>query len=256
MRLRTKVDWFSAVLLSTLGATQACGGNALLNGSEHRGSAGDGASNAGTGNAGGGQDGAATAGAPNAGAPTASAGANSGDGPNNFPCRSPSGGFWDSFVKCMGFKHRKEVQACASRVPRAGPVPVSESSVPCRFDAECVDKPYGWCWGGVGPSCQYGCVTDSDCASDEICECGEFIGTCRPADCVSDADCKPGFLCRSYDAGAGCGPIRYACQTPTDVCGSEADCNTGDSTPGQCIFDSNAQRFQCLPGVCSPGAKP
>ena len=257
MHVRTRLDPFSAALLSALGATQlvACGGSAVVSGGNRSGAGGDGSGSAGA-------SGAVIAGASTGGAGSEQGGADNGQSgaaaagalggagaPANRSCTNPQD-LANGFVKCDGFVHRQEIGTCASHVPRPGSREGMFTLKDCRSDVDCDAHPYGWCTAGQDGQtyCEYGCVSDGDCAEHQLCDCAEPVGRCVAANCTSDADCASGFLCRAYDASSGCGPIVYTCQSPADSCGNDADCMQGPSSQarfGKCNFDSTAQSFQC-----------
>jgi len=173
---------------------------------------------------------------------------------NRYPCANPQSANNDGFVQCDGFQHREQAQACASHIPRPEAVP--HTGAGCNYDADCTEKPNGWCSNysqGNDAYCVYGCTKDSECPDDTLCECAEPVGRCVPTSCKTDAACASGFLCRSFDATAGCNIIHYGCQTPADTCGSDADCNTTGSTYNYCRFDESAHRFHCVPDSCAIG---
>jgi hypothetical protein len=255
MKLRSRLDVFRAALLSALGATQlvACGGTAVVAGGDPMGTGTSGSGSAGAGTAGSAQGGASpigTAGSAQGGlGPTTG---NAGASANPFPCMNPQD-LGNGLVQCDGFKHRAEPRLCASRIPRPEEVPDHSlgMTAKCKFDADCKDKPHGWCSNvsqSGGSFCEYGCVRDSDCADNSVCDCGDPVGRCVRADCKSDADCKDGFLCKAYDSTGGCGLTTYSCQSPADACGSDADC--GD---GHCRRGADGTSFQCVPGICAIG---
>ena len=264
MKLRTRLDVFSAALLSALGASQviACGGSAFTDsssgGSSGSGHGGDGSAGAGT--AGSGVSGAGTAGAGTAGdgaGGSSTAGASTGGAggsPNKYPCLHPKdlGG---GLISCDGFTHRDTSGTCKTTVPRPEPYPSTSPSAMCKYDADCAAKPYGWCGPGgqiAGPLCEYGCVKDSDCAANQLCQCGDPVGTCVTANCKTDADCKTGFLCKGYDASGGCNFTTFTCQSAADTCGSDADCASAGPNHG-CQFDAAAMHFTCQSTGCAIG---
>jgi len=267
MRLRTRLDVLRAALWSALGASQlvACGGSAVITGKDTGASGSAGSGNAGAGamvtagaaTGGARNAGAATGGAGDAGANTSGGAGNAGGMSNRYPCDNPQD-LQNGFVQCTGFVHRQTIGTCASHVPRPDPQPDLFIPSPCKFDADCVEHPYGWCTVGQSNEtyCNYGCVSDSDCADDQLCDCAEPVGRCVPAGCTSDADCANGFLCRAYDASGGCEQIHFTCQTAADSCSTDADCMM---TPPQglshdmCNFDPQANRFQCTFGGCAIG---
>jgi len=286
MKLRARLDLFSAALLSALGASPiACGGSTTStvengggssgtgsasgsgqSGSGHSGSSSAGSGQSGSGHSGSGQSGSgqsgsghsgsSSAGSGQSGAATAGAAGSAGasSSSNQFPCNNPRdiGG---GLIECDGFKHRKTVVTCVSHVPRPDAIPVPGTGGVCMVDTDCTEKPYGWCGPGVqlpGGYCSYGCINDSECGANQLCECGEPVGACVSADCSSDADCASGFLCKAYDRSGGCGLTSYTCQSAGDACGSDADCApmTGFS---HCRFDTAKQSFQCVQGSCAIG---
>ena len=170
---------------------------------------------------------------------------------NRYPCANPQSANNDGFVQCDGFQHRVQAKTCASHVPRPEAVPHTGDG--CNFDADCTEKPYGWCSDNNSDNnayCWYGCTKDSECPDDRLCECGEPVGHCVPASCKVDAACASGFLCRSFDSEPNCDVTTYGCQSPADTCGSDADCIAAGSTQNHCLFDENAHRFQCAGGSC------
>jgi hypothetical protein len=271
MKLRTRLDVFSAALLSALGASQivACGGSAFTgdgnSGASSGGRGGDGA--AGLGTAGLGAAGSGTAGAGVAGSGTggtssggaSNGGATNGDAggsPNKYPCLHPND-LGNGLISCDGLTHRNAPSMCMTSVPCTEPGPTMSPSAQCESDADCTAKPYGWCASGgqlpgppgPGPFCEYGCVQDSDCDASQVCDCGNPVGQCVHADCITDADCKAGFLCIVYDASGGCNATTFTCQSPLDTCSSDADCTSLGPNHG-CQFDRGAMHFSCQSTGC------
>jgi hypothetical protein len=271
MRLRSRLDVFSAALLSALGASQivACGGSAFtgdgIGGAPSGGRGGDGA--AGLGAAGSGAAGAGVAGSDAGG--TSSGGASSGGtsnggtsgggaggSPNKYPCLHPND-LGNGLTSCDGFTHRDAPSMCMTSVPRPEPVPSMPPSAQCQSDADCTAQPYGWCasdgrppgFPGPGPFCAYGCVKDSDCDASQVCQCGDPVGQCVHADCTTDTDCEAGFLCKGYDASGGCNATTFTCQSPLDTCGSDADCASLGPNHG-CGFDRVTNHFACISTGC------
>jgi hypothetical protein len=257
MKLRARLDVFSAALFSALGLSQltACGGSSF----DSNGGAGTGASDSGgtasggTASGGTAAGGTATGGSASAGHGGMSVGGmGSAGGGNKFPCKNPKDD-GTGVVACDGFTHRSEAVQCTSTVPRPEPYPNAPATAACKSDADCTAMPYGWCGGGgqvPGPYCNYGCAQDSDCAADQLCQCGTPTGMCVTAECHADADCSAGFLCRSFDPSRGCSFTNFRCQSAADTCGSDADC----TTVGQvCTFDTTANHFACVSGGCAIG---
>jgi hypothetical protein len=251
MKFRTRLDVFSTALLSALGATQplACGGSAVAPGA---GSAGSG-SGGGASSGGSGQSGAPSAGAAQGGAPSAGAAGSTGTGANRYPCQNPVD-LGNGWIRCDGFSHRQALLTCASRVPRPETVANPAPTAQCKLDADCTDKPLGWCgnsnaMGITLTHCNYGCVNDSACGTTQLCECSDPVGRCVGAQCTSDADCTAGFLCRSHDPTGGCGATAYTCQTAADNCGTDRDCAQGE----HCFLNTETHSFQCTAGTCVSG---
>lgn len=177
------------------------------------------------------------------------AGGEGGGGPA-YPCSKPNplGG---GFERCgNGSIHRTKIGECPSKLPRPGGGGGVAGAGQCVTDADCTAMPHGYCAAGVqlpGAFCSYGCVKDSECGAGNICVCGDPVGRCAVADCVSDAECGDGFRCQSYDSSRGCGSLRFACQTPKDACGGDADC-----VGGLCGVDGTGS-FMCAPAGCAVG---
>lgn len=257
MKLRTRLDLFSAALLSALGASPlvACGGAATIDNGGDAGASSAGAPGAGAGGraqAGSSQGGAASAGAPSGGASSAGA---SGGG-NKYPCKNPKD-LGNGIITCDGFDHRPEAVTCKSSVPRPGKIdpPPGGGAGSCDEDADCTEKPYGFCRSGGGGEvpggyCVYGCTKDSECGDNQICLCGDPVGQCVQASCTRDADCGAGFLCKSYDSSGGCSFTSFTCQSAADTCGSDADCGAPQQL---CLFNTAAKRFTCEGGGCAIG---
>src|SRR5436309_2789428 len=109
MKLRVRLDLFSAALLSALGASPllACGGTVTT-----------------------------SAGAPGGGGGPGAV--------NHFPCENPTQ-LANGIEQCGGITHRASVQTCASKIPRPDIVRDPSGISGCQMDADCTDQPYGWC---------------------------------------------------------------------------------------------------------------
>ena len=219
MKLRTRLDVFTAALLSALGATSviACGGSTTFTNGD------------------------------NGGAGTIS---------NQYPCKNPKD-LGNGVIFCDGFTHLDHTQTCESHVPRSEPVTPTVGVAQCKLDSDCKEQAYGWCGASnnvqvPGIFCQYGCVTNADCAEKQVCLCSEPVGYCQAADCKSDAECGAGFLCKGYDSSGGCGLTNYTCQTAADTCGSDADCK-GNGAGRLCRLDLQTRHFKCDFGGCAIG---
>ena len=272
MKLRTRLDVFTAALLSALGASSvvACGGSTTFTKAGNGGAAGDdggggtpsggspgnsGSHSGGASNGGSAHGGASNAGASNGGASNGGAVSSAGSS-NQYPCKNPMD-LGNGVISCDGFTHLDHTEKCESHVPRAEPVtPPVGGVASCKMDSDCKERAYGWCGtsnGQIqGTFCNYGCVTNADCAEKQVCLCGEPVGHCQAADCKSDADCSPGFLCKGYDSSGGCNFTNFTCQSAADTCGSDADC-TGNSVGNLCRFDIEAKHFKCDFGGCAIG---
>lgn len=238
MKLRVRVDVFGTTLLAALGvAPLGCGGSAVRNGGSDGGSAG--------------------AQAPSGSGGSAATATGGGPAENAFPCLDPSPLIDEStgYVQCSnGYVHRTAQRECPTSLPRPDPVPNHDPAVDqCQYDSECTLLPHGFCGtAGISPSasrfCSYGCRDDSECGPGAICLCGDPVGQCVQARCTTDADCEPGFNCASYMVASGCFEQAFACQTPADTCGSDADCAVDTS----CTAREGPSR-QCLGMRCEIG---
>ena len=142
------------------------------------------------------------------------------------PCDSPSprprGGGYS--VCADGSLRRPSAAACEAALPRPAPdLPFVSSE--CSNDSDCASQPHGFCAYGA---CKYGCVVDDECPSDTACFCGAAIGVCIPAGCRSDADCPSGFPCTAFQAPGFAMPDALSCQSPTDACVTDAQCNSSN----------------------------
>ena len=174
-----------------------------------------------------------------------------------FPCENPEPvyvlGQDTGAVRCAnGMVHRVHARACPAE--SRSPVPVDFCGQvgdvgQCRSDYDCAERPLGYCRptnGGMPMcGCVYGCVSDADCGNDQICRCGNPTGQCVPANCRDDGDCD-GRFCAEYQAQPYCGGPVYACQTPTDACGGEGDCE--NNMP--CTRDNMGPSY-CTDEICA-----
>ncbi len=152
-----------------------------------------------------------------------------------------------------GVVHRPLPVTCPDNLAQRADLVFTDGgdSSECTRDADCDARPFGRCIiNGQLPEyvCDYGCVSDDDCGADQLCQCGADIGTCVSAECQSAADCGDGLLCSRWIdyVGIGCGePPQFACQSPDDACGSDADC--GDSS--SCAVVDGSRECKPIPGV-------
>jgi len=80
--------------------------------------------------------------------------------------------------------------------------------------------------------------------------CGDPAGVCVAADCATGADCGAGQDCTSWDSSLGCLYLSFACTTPADTCGGDADCNVPPDT--FCAIQPDGHRA-CMSGGCAIG---
>lgn len=185
-----------------------------------------------------------------------------------------------------GLLHRPAEVTCPSNLPR--PLPpavdadagadagVSSSSAPsqvdflygqswspspqvfhmCSADAECTERPHGYCTphgGGSMPpttQCAYGCQTNTDCGNGFICECGDPVGHCIPATCQTDDDCPGEALCAVWFSAYICDVSEYfSCQTPEDECNTAADCPS-DTYGSYCSGEGGVRTCEVNGAVC------
>ncbi len=163
-----------------------------------------------------------------------------GDRPSAMPNRPTESPPRDGLLRSTdGLLHRAAPAQCTSEVPRPEPdelIAMLGDEAPCHVDADCTDKPHGFCMlNGVqvlNPECRYGCLTDADCEAGTVCHCGSPVGECIPASCTTDADC-PGQHCGYHEDPGMCSDgvflVRsYACTTDSDECVAATDCGTPD----------------------------
>jgi hypothetical protein len=80
--------------------------------------------------------------------------------------------------------------------------------------------------------------------------CGDPAGVCVGATCATGDDCGAGQECTSWDSSLGCLYLAFACTTPVDTCGGDADC---DFSPNYfCGLQPDGHR-ECMPGGCAIG---
>ena len=171
------------------------------------------------------------------------------------PCENPTEIIPGSgFITCdNGLVHRPTAGVCPTYVPSAATLPATDYLEPdeCFTDAECTEKPLGFCKRGffqyavaaVPNRCHYACTVDADCDDGSICLCEETRGTCSgPSGCVTDADCQSGAFC-APSVPRCLEPPSYSCQTPADECAVYSDCPPG----GACSSFDGVTRRCTLP---------
>lgn len=228
-----------ALLLAAAVPAVGCGGKTETL-PENTGGAGG--SVAGSGGSGGSSAGS---GGSTAGSGGSSAGSGGQAGAPQVPCDDPKpvlvGGKPTGFQTCAsGAVTRPDAITCPSLIPR--PDSCGEGVAGgCTKDSDCTEKPNGYCgviefFGGDAPeppscSCQYGCTKDADCGEGSICLCGDPVGRCTQATCASDGSCPEGG-CAAYESSPGCSFTAFACQTLTDECVSNEECQKkSEQTP-------------------------
>ncbi|WP_044986242.1 ferritin-like domain-containing protein [Sorangium cellulosum] len=253
MRLLVSIDAWGARLLSVLAIAPAlsCGGDVTAE--EGSGGSGGTGSNASSASASTGDGPAASSGA----GPAGSTGSAPPEG-LPFACDDPEpvlvAGQNTGYVRCAGgWMHRAEVITCPSPLPRPEACKDTGGGAgSCSSDADCTERPHGFCSPGLGGEappgcfCHYGCTTDAECNEGQICLCGDPVGQCVQARCTSDQDCGT-VLCSSYVLNPGCGGTGFACQTATDECAGDGDC------PGEQQCTLTALRHACAEPLCVIG---
>jgi hypothetical protein len=293
MKLRTRLDVFSAALLSALGATQvvACGGSATLSPGDPKGSAGDGSGNA---NSGGTSAGSATSGGTSAGNATSggtSAGnaTSGGTGAGSATSGGTSSGGASSGGASTGGSGQSGAGNAGSagtgsgnRFPCTNPKDLGNGLIQC--DGFKHRKQAGTCASQLprpdaipDPGMVAACKFDADCTAEPHGWCaGPIQGNIASCEygCVKDSECAANQVCDCREPVGRC--------VPAD-CASDADCASGflckahDSTGGCEIIRYSCQAaadtcgsdldcaggahcrqettpgFRCIPGICAIG---
>jgi len=108
-----------------------------------------------------------------------------------------------------GLVIRTAKQTCPSARPR--PEECRGTRRGCKADAECTDKPNGYCTDlgdSLGCGCHYGCLADSECGPHQVCLCGDPVGTCVDVTCTPET-CTAETHCATYHDGCNYKP--FAC---------------------------------------------
>ncbi|HEU4537511.1 MAG TPA: hypothetical protein VFS00_25505, partial [Polyangiaceae bacterium] len=141
----------------------------------------------------------------------------------------------------------------------------TESTIACRSDAECVEKPHGKCASGEfvdlsGPTttcqCVYPCASDAECGAGSVCVAGAVMASlggggafCAPAACATGQDCPSGE-CGLSAFESGCGlDVQLACRSEADAC------RTDDVCGGQAcaVPFVGSPGWQCTGSTCAIG---
>jgi len=90
----------------------------------------------------------------------------------------------------------------------------------CKADAECSDKPNGYCKNlgdNLGCGCHYGCLADAECGQNQACLCGDPVGTCVDVTC-SQETCAASTHCATYHDGCNYKPFACIDHVGTQTC--------------------------------------
>ena len=145
---------------------------------------------------------------------------------NALPLMGPATGFESCSA---GYLRRLSPATCPSSVPRAAAVlPANPAVDQCTHDSDCSGGALEFCGlreGGYAINvCVKACATDADCDAGRICLCGAPAGRCVPATCTKASDCAAGGDCASAVTHPPCESTAFACQSPGDMCATDADC--------------------------------
>lgn len=170
------------------------------------------------------------------------------------------------YVKCGdGALDRASALACANPI-NAPACQGNEGQRSCETDADCTDKPHGFCMGGSGQigtycSCIYPCLNDAECGPDQACMCPDAVSksaphaaTCAPAECKANADCASGECGATFHFN-GCYPqMSLKCRDAGDACRGDSEC--GDY--GSCAALDRGEglasvSFECAQQSCVIG---
>lgn len=247
----SSLDVYASSLLLVLGVAPQLGCEATVSpgdepADDNDGGDGQGASGAGTSQGAGSAQGGGSAdgGWSSQGGGTATGGSSAqGGGPNAGLCEDPQpilvDGIDTGFDRCEGGQiRRREAVECPTSYPDENPC--------C---GGCPDGSICNTNGEVACSCVDACTTDAECGPGNLCLCGDPAGICVPATCLTGHDCGAGQECTSFDPTQGCLYLEFACTTPADSCGGDADCVPPNSF---CTMMADGHR-ECAPGGCAIG---
>jgi len=187
-----------------------------------------------------------------------------GDPATPWSCENPTavlrGGVDTGYVQCAdGAINRAQVLACPDPID-ARACAGTEGHRTCDTDADCTDKPNGYCMGGSGQigtycGCIYPCLSDAECAPNEACICPGVgprhlnAATCAPAECKVNDDCGSGECGASFYFNGCQVDVALACRDGGDSCHSQTDCEGFID----CAVARDGQAFECAPQTCVIG---
>ena len=233
------LDLFASALLTTLGLgplTSGCAGDVVI---EDDGEGGAGSVAA----TGPGSTGSSTASGPGSTSVSASSTTGVTTGGGTGGCQNPQpiyvAGQDTGLDRCDGGQiRRREAIECPTNYPDTNPCCGG-----CPEGQVCNTQ------GEVACTCIPACTNDSQCGPDQVCMCGEPAGVCVSASCATGADCGPGGECTTWDSTLGCLYLAFACTTPADTCGGDADCGQAGYF---CAVQPDGHR-ECVQGGCAIG---
>jgi hypothetical protein len=175
------------------------------------------------------------------------------------PTRIMRGGKDTGYVHCLdGAINRARALPCPDPI-NATACEGTEMRRSCETDAECTDKPHGFCMSGHGQAgtycgCIYPCMSDAECGAGQACMCPilahpeVFAAECAPAECRTNHDCPAGECGATYHFDGCRTQLSLQCRDTDDACRSSSDC--ADSMDCAAL-DSTS--FQCTPRSCIIG---
>jgi hypothetical protein len=184
-------------------------------------------------------------------------------------CKNPkpvlANGRDTGYVECGdGALNRATALVCANPV-NAPACQGNEKQRSCDSDADCTDKPHGFCMGGTGQigtycSCIYPCHDDSECGEGQACMCPDAVSggppaaTCSPAACKQDSDCPSGECGATFHFNGCYEQTSLQCRDAGDACRGDSEC--GDN--GSCAALDRGEgiasvSFECAQMSCVIG---